>query len=308
MRRAEIRHERSEAITPSTRSRPDFFLKVLNAPAVILVIAFSVVPVVYVGYLSFQDMRLGMGGGFAGLDNYRFVLEDASVIKAFTNTLYFAALSVALATFIGLGIALLLHSNVPGAGWLVSAVVLPWAVPEIVNALIWQWIYNPNYGALNGILYSLGIFADYRAWLSSPLSAMHAVIFAYAWKLVPFVIIILYAGLTAIPTEQYESAELDGAGDWARFRYITLPLLAPPLGVAVMFCMVWSMRAFDIVYLLTRGGPGDGTMVLSYFVFSKAFEFGDMGAAAAVACLLALLTFALTALYMRALRGAGARQ
>ena len=308
MRRTEIRHERSEAITPSAHSRPDFFLRTLNAPAIILVIAFSVVPLFYVGYLSFQDMRIGMGGGFAGLDNYRFVLEDASVIKAFTNTLYFAVLSVALATFIGLGIALLLHSDIPGAGWLVSAVVLPWAVPEIVNALIWQWIYNPNYGALNGILYSLGIFADYRAWLSSPLSAMHAVIFAYAWKLVPFVIIILYAGLTAIPTEQYESAEIDGAGDWAQFRYITLPLLAAPLGVAVMFCMVWAMRAFDIVYLLTRGGPGDGTMVLSYFVFSKAFEFGDMGAAAAVACLLALLTFALTALYMRALRGAGARQ
>ena len=308
MRRTEIRHERSEAITPSAHSRPDFFLRTLNAPAIILVIAFSVVPLFYVGYLSFQDMRIGMGGGFAGLDNYRFVLEDASVIKAFTNTLYFAVLSVALATFIGLGIALLLHSDIPGAGWLVSAVVLPWAVPEIVNALIWQWIYNPNYGALNGILYSLGIFADYRAWLSSPLSAMHAVIFAYAWKLVPFVIIILYAGLTAIPTEQYESAEIDGAGDWARFRYITLPLLAAPLGVAVMFCMVWAMRAFDIVYLLTRGGPGDGTMVLSYFVFSKAFEFGDMGAAAAVACLLALLTFALTALYMRALRGAGAKQ
>lgn len=308
MRRTEIRHERSEAITPSAHSRPDFFLRTLNAPAIILVIAFSVVPLFYVGYLSFQDMRIGMGGGFAGLDNYRFVLEDASVIKAFTNTLYFAVLSVAIATFIGLGVALLLHSDIPGAGWLVSAVVLPWAVPEIVNALIWQWIYNPNYGALNGILYSLGIFADYRAWLSSPLSAMHAVIFAYAWKLVPFVIIILYAGLTAIPTEQYESAEIDGAGDWAQFRYITLPLLAAPLGVAVMFCMVWAMRAFDIVYLLTRGGPGDGTMVLSYFVFSKAFEFGDMGAAAAVACLLALLTFALTALYMRALRGAGAKQ
>ncbi len=291
-----------------THQRPDLLLKILNAPASILVVAFSVVPLFYVGYLSFQDMRSGMGGGFAGLDNYRFVLEDASVIKAFTNTLYFAALSVVLATLIGLGIALLLHSDIRGAGWLVSAVVLPWAVPEIVNALIWQWIYNPNYGALNGILYSLGIFADYRAWLSSPLSAMHAVIFAYAWKLVPFVVIILYAGLSAIPIEHYESAEMDGAGGWARFRHITLPLLAPPLGVAVLFCMVWSMRAFDIVYLLTRGGPGEGTMVLSYLVFGKAFEFGDMGAAAAVACLLALVTLALTTLYMRALRGAGERQ
>ena len=186
--------------------------------------------------------------------------------------------------------------------------MLPWGIPEIVNALIWQWIYNPTHGAFNGILYSLGLIADYRAWLSSPLSAMHEIIFAYAWKLVPFVVIILYAGLTAIPTEHYESAEIDGAGDWAQFRHITLPLLAAPLGVVVLFCMVWSMRAFDIVYLLTRGGPGDGTMVLSYLVFAKAFEFGDMGAAAAVACLLALLTFALTALYMRALRGAAADQ
>lgn len=287
------------------RGRDLFLLQVLNAPAIVLVVAFSVVPLFYVGYLSFQDLRGGMGGGFAGLDNYRFVLEDASVIKAFTNTLYFAALSVVFATLIGLGIALLLHSDMPGAGWLVSAVVLPWAVPEIVNALIWQWIYNPNYGALNGILYSLGLFADYRAWLSSPLSAMHAVIFAYAWKLVPFVVIILYAGLSAIPVEHYESAEMDGAGAFARFRHITLPLLAAPLGVAVLFCMVWSMRAFDIVYLLTRGGPGEGTMVLSYFVFAKAFEFGDMGAAAAVACLLALVTLALTALYMRALRRTG---
>lgn len=281
--------------------RPDWRLQVLNAPATLLVLAFSVVPLVYVAYLSFQDMRIGMGGGFAGLDNYRFVLEDGSVIKAFTNTLYFAALSVALALLIGLGIALLLRSDLPGSAWLVAAVVLPWAVPEIVNALIWQWIYNPTYGALNGILYSLHVIAEYRAWLSSPLSAMHAVIFAYAWKLVPFVVIILYAGLTAIPTEYYESARMDGAGSWARFRYITLPLLAAPLGVSVLFCLVWAMRAFDIVYLLTRGGPGDGTMVLSYFVFTKAFEFGDLGAAAAVACLLALLTFALTALYLRAL-------
>jgi ABC-type sugar transport system permease subunit len=187
-------------------------------------------------------------------------------------------------------------------------VVLPWAIPEIVNALMWQWIYNPTYGALNGILYSLGLVPDYRAWLSTPASAMHAVIFAYAWKLVPFAVIILYAGLTAIPTEYYEAAQIDGAGDFAQFVHITLPLLAPPLGVVVLFCTVWSMRAFDIVYLLTRGGPGDGTMVLSYFVFGKAFEFGDLGAGAAVACLLAFMTFTLTTLYMRALRNAGGAQ
>jgi ABC-type sugar transport system permease subunit len=284
--------------------RPDAVLRLLNAPAAVLVVAFSILPLLYVAYLSFQDMRVGMSGGFAGLDNYRFVLEDASVVKAFTNTLYFAGVSVGLAVLIGLGIALLLHSDLRGSGWLVAAVVLPWAVPEIVNALIWQWIYSPTYGALNGALYSIGAIADYHAWLSTPLSAMHAVIVAYAWKLVPFVVIILYAGLSGIPSEYYESARIDGAGSWARFRFVTLPLLAAPLGVAVLFCLVWAMRAFDIVYLLTRGGPGEGTSVLSYFVFTKAFEFGDLGAAAAVACLLALLTFALTGLYMRVLHGA----
>jgi ABC-type sugar transport system permease subunit len=277
-------------------------LRILNLPTIAFVIAFSVLPLAYVAYLSLQDLRFGTGAGaFAGLDNYRFVLGDPSVITAFWNTLYFSALSVAIAALVGLGIALLLDSDVKGAGWLVIATVLPWAIPEIVNALMWQWIYNPSYGALNGLLQEFGFINDYQAWLSTPLSAMHAVVFAYSWKLVPFVVIILYAGLRSIPAELYESAEIDGAGAMAQFRFVTLPLLAPALVVAVLFCVVWSMRAFDIVYLLTKGGPGEATTVLSYFVFSKAFDFGDLGAAAAVACLLALLTFALTCLYIRVL-------
>jgi len=284
-------------------ARPGLVLQLLNAPALLLVVAFSVLPIVYVGYLSLLDLRLGAGsfGEFAGLENYDFVLGDRSVVRAFWNTLYFSVLSVAIATLIGLGIALLLDSGIRGSGWLVFGAVLPWAVPEIVNALMWQWIYNPTYGAFNGLLVTLGILDNYRAWLSTPVSAMHAVIFAYAWKLVPFVVIILYAALRSIPAELYESAELDGAGSWSQFRYLTLPLAAPAIAVAVLFCVVWSMRAFDIVYLLTRGGPGEATVILSYFVFTKAFEFGDLGAAAAVACLLAALTFAITCVYLRVL-------
>ena len=284
-------------------ARPGLVLQLLNAPALLLVLAFSVLPIVYVGYLSLLDLRLGAGsfGEFAGLENYDFVLGDRSVVRAFWNTLYFSVLSVAIATLIGLGIALLLDSGIRGSGWLVFGAVLPWAVPEIVNALMWQWIYNPTYGAFNGLLVTLGVLDDYRAWLSTPVSAMHAVIFAYAWKLVPFVVIILYAALRSIPAELYESAELDGAGSWSQFRYLTLPLAAPAIAVAVLFCVVWSMRAFDIVYLLTGGGPGEATVILSYFVFTKAFEFGDLGAAAAVACLLAALTFAITCVYLRVL-------
>lgn len=293
---------RSRTISSSAWAGGALSLRLLNAPAALLVLSFSVLPVIYVLYLSFQDLRLGgVAGGFAGWANYRYVLEDPSVRRAFGNTLYFSGLSVAIATLVGMGIALLLGSRALGARWLILAAVLPWAIPEIVNALLWQWIYNPNYGALNGLLIGIGALKDYAAWLSTPLSAMHAVIFAYSWKLVPFVVIILYAGLQSIPVELYESAQTDGASDWAQFRHITLPLLAPALAVAVLFCLVWSMRAFDIVYLLTRGGPGEGTVVLSYFVFAQAFEFGDLGAASAVACLLAALTFVITCGYIRVL-------
>jgi multiple sugar transport system permease protein len=287
---------------PLGYGQTDSILRLLNVPSIALVLSFSVLPLAYIGYLSFQDLRFGGEfGNFVGWGNYIFIAGDPSVAKAFWNTIHFSLLSVAIATFIGLGIALLLDSDFRYSGWLVAAVVLPWAIPEIVNALMWQWIYNPNYGALNGMLTTLGFVEEYTAWMSTPTSAMNAVIFAYSWKLVPFVVIILYAGLRSIPVDLYESAQIDGAGIVQSFKYVTLPLLAPSIAVAVLFCVVWSMRAFDIIYLLTKGGPGEATSVLSYFVFAKAFDSGDMGAAAATAVVLCLLTFVMTYFYIRVL-------
>ncbi len=291
--------KRSTSRANAQFGRADWVLCSFNLATAALVIAFSVLPLAYVVYLSFHDLRFGASSGvFAGWSNYRFVLADPSVLRAFWNTVYFAVMSVTISAVVGLGIALLLDSKLKLSSVLIIATVLPWAVPEIVNALMWQWIYNPTYGALNGFLQRIGVIDGYQAWLSTPTSAMNAVIFAYSWKLVPFVVIILYAGLRSIPAELYETAQIDGAGAWAQFRFVTLPLLSPSIAVAVLFCVVWSMRAFDLVYLLTSGGPGEATTVLSYFVFSQAFNLGDMGAASAVACLLALLTFAITCLYI----------
>lgn len=285
-----------------TGLRPDIGLRLLNIPSLFLIVSFSILPIVYVVILSFYDLRLGGPPAFfIGLENFQFVLEDSSVRNAFWNTIYFSFLSVGIASLVGLGAALLLDSNIRGARWLVICIIVPWAIPEVVNALMWRWIYDPTYGALNALLHQVGILSDYTAWLSTPRSAMHAVIFAYAWKLVPLVVLIIYAGLRSIPDELYEAAQIDGAEGWQQFRYITYPLIAPSILVAVLFCVVWSTRAFDIVYLLTHGGPGEGTTLLSYFVFTKAFQFGDLGAAAAVACLLAALTLAITAFYLRAL-------
>jgi len=281
----------------------DVPLRLLNLPGVALIVAFTVVPIGYVLYLSVLNLRIGSASAhaFAGLANYLFMLGDASVMDAFRNTLYFAVLSVAVATGVGLGIAVLLNTDAPGTGWLMASAVLVWGIPDIVNASMWQWIYNPTFGALNGALVSLHLLHGYRAWFSTGASAMHAVIFAYAWKLVPFVVIVLYAAMRSVPLEYYESAELDGAGGWAQFRHLTLPFISPALAVAVLFCLVFSMRAFDIIYLLTSGGPGDATTVVSYFTFAEAFQFGDLGAAAAVACLLTAATIVLTFVYWRAL-------
>jgi len=270
----------------------------------VLIVGVGILPILYVGLLSFQNARLGTltSVSFAGWSNYAFVLSDTSVGTSFRNTLYFSLLSVATAVTVGLTIAILMNNDVVRAGQgLILAIVLPWAIPEIVNALVWQWIYNPTYGALNGLLVSLHLQTGYRAWLSTPSSAMHAVVFAYSWKLVPFVVLVLYAALRSVPDELYECAQLDGANRWAQFRYVSWPFLAPAMAVAILFSVVWSMRAFDIVYLLTGGGPGEATMLLSYFTFAKAFQFGDLGAGAAVACLLVAMTLGMTLVYWRML-------
>ncbi len=295
--------DRPSLSLPRTQ-RSDLALTLLNIPTIGLTVTVGIVPILYVVFLSFQNLRFGSSSSmaFAGWSNYSFILSDSSVANAFRNTLYFSFLSVVLATSVGLGIALLMNNDaVRVSKWLILAIVLPWAIPEIVNALVWQWIFNPTFGALNGLLVSLHLLRDYRAWLSTPSSAMHAVVFAYSWKLVPFVALVLYAALRSIPNELYECAQLDGATIWAQFRYISWPLLTPAVAVVVLFTVVWSMRAFDIVYLLTSGGPGEATMLLSYFTFTKAFQFGDLGASAAVACLLVAMTLIMTVIYWRML-------
>jgi multiple sugar transport system permease protein len=270
----------------------------LNGAALFLIGVFTVLPLLYVAYLSLVDVKAGqLTGPFVGTENYAFVLEDRSTRTAFRNTLYFSTLSVAVATVVGTGIALLLDSPAPFTRLLLAAAVLPWAIPEVVNALIWKWVFDYNWGALNALLVALGAIARYRPWFSDGPTAMHVLIFAYSWKLVPFVVLILYAALRTISADVIESAQLDGAGAVRLFRHITLPLVLPALTVAILFCAIFSMRAFDLVYLLTRGGPGESTTVLSYYTYAKTFEFGDFGAGSAVSVLLAAATLVVVLVY-----------
>ena len=298
---------RAGGVAPRGRHRPSRTgaFPVLNGLAFCLIALFSVLPLLYVAYLSLVDVKAGqLTGPFVGIENYAFVLEDQLTWTAFRNTFYFSALSVAVATVVGTGIALLLDSEAPFTRILLAAAVLPWAIPEVVNALMWKWIFDYNWGALNALLLAVGAIAKYRPWFSDGPTAMHTLIFAYSWKLVPFVVLILYAALRSIAAEVIESAKIDGAGALRMFRHITLPLIVPALTVAVLFCAIFSMRAFDVVYLLTKGGPGASTTVLSYYTYAKSFEFGDFGAGSAVSVILATATLAVVLLYWRMLQRA----
>ena len=272
----------------------------LNGAALILILSFSVLPVFYVAYLSLIDIKPGqLAGSFVGLSNFLFVMDNPSIGIAFFNTVLFSTVSVVLSVSIGTAIALLMDSKVPLRFLLMAAVVLPWAIPEVVNALVWKWVFDYHWGALNAALKALGLISEYRPWLSDTTTAIYCLIFAYSWKLVPFVVVIIYAALRAIPEELVESASVDGATAAGVLWQIRLPLVMPAIVVATLFCVIFSMRAFDVVYLLTKGGPGDATTVLSYFTYVTTFEFGDVGSGAAVSVMLAVATLAATIAYWR---------
>jgi ABC-type sugar transport systems, permease components len=291
----------AEAFSPRSLSRlsaAPFF--VLNGTALILILAFSVLPVFYVAYLSTLDIKPGeLVGHFVGFSNYSFVMESPSIGVTFRNTLLFSTCSVVLAVTIGAAIAFLMDSKIRFRFVLMAAVVLPWAVPEVVNALVWKWIFDYHWGALNAFLKAIGVISTYHPWLSDATTAIYCLIFAYSWKLVPFVVVIIYAALRAIPEELVESGQVDGATAAGVLWHIRLPLVTPAVVVATIFCVIFSMRAFDLVYLLTKGGPGDATSVLSYYTYVTTFEFGDVGAGSAVSVMLAVATLAATVVYWR---------
>jgi len=270
-----------------------------------MICLFTILPLIYIGYLSVVGIKTGqLVGRFVGLENYDFVLSSSSTITAFSNTLYFSTLSVVLAVAAGTVIALLIDSRVPFSKYLIAAVILPWAIPEVVNALLWKWVFDYTWGAFNALLVALGVIGKYQAWFSDGATAMHALVFAYSWKLVPFVVVIVYAALRSISPELIEAAEIDGAGWFGVLWYMRLPLIMPALAVATLFCVIFSMRAFDLIYLLTKGGPGESTVVLSYYTYATTFEFGDIGSGAATSVILAAATLTATLVYWWALQRA----
>jgi multiple sugar transport system permease protein len=267
------------------------------APAVVLLCLVTVYPLLSVLYLSLH-LRLPIFdiSKYVGLDNYRFLLHDDRFWNAVRNTVYFTALSVTLELLLGLGIALLLNRSFRLKGIVTAVVLVPWAIPTVVSARMWEWMYNTDFGILNHLL---GLKIN---WLGSPFWALNAAVLMDVWKTTPFVVILLLAGLKVIPRDIYQAARIDGAGAWPVFRKITLPLLMPVVLVVLLFRTLDAFRIFDAVYVLTGGGPANTTETLSIYAYKVLFQTLQFGYGSALSAVVFLCTGAIAVLYIRFLR------
>lgn len=274
-------------------SKPAAFL----APAAFVLAGVTVFPILYVSWLSLQrHSLLAEEASFVGLANFARLLADARFWNALGNTIYFTAVSVVLELILGLVFALLLARPFIGRGAMRAVALLPWAIPTVVAARMWEWMYNGDFGVIN---YLLGTEVN---WLGNPFWAMHAAIAMDVWKSTPFVALLLLAGRLVIAPDLYQAARLDGVGAWKLFRHITLPLLWPLILVVLIFRTIDAFRVFDAIYVLTGGGPANTTETLSIYAYKVLFQTLEFGYGSTLAVAVFLCVALITAAYVWLLR------
>ena len=275
----------------------------LLVPSLLVMLGVTIWPVISTFILSFFNAPTGIHQvrTFVGLGNYLNMLQDQTFWETIGRTLYFTVVSVGLELAIGLAIAQLIHSHPWGWQFLRFSLIIPWAVPTIVNGAMWRWIYSADFGALNGLLMQLGLIKHYVAWLTLPNMAMNLVIVADIWHTMPFVALVLQAALATLPEDLDEAAAVDGANAWQRFWKIRVPLLRPAILVALIVRTVDAFRVFDIVYIITSGGPAYKTLTITYLTYLNSFSFGKQGTGAALSFLISAFTILMAFLYIRLL-------
>ncbi|MCB2413723.1 sugar ABC transporter permease [Demequina sp. TTPB684] len=278
------------------------------APIVIYLILFYAYPLYTNLDLSFRDytLRSFISGEaeWAGWENYRQVLSDNTFRTALSNTFVFTGVSLLFQYAIGLALAVFFYRKFPLSSTLRALFLVPWLLPLLVSASTWAWMLNSESGIVNAALSWIGV--DPVFWLTSPDWSLVAVLITNIWIGIPFNLVLLYAGLQSIPTELYEASSIDGAGPWRNFWSITFPLLRPVSAITLLLGLVYTLKVFDIIWVMTRGGPGDSSATLAIWSYRLGFGGGSpqLSPAAAVANILILIAFAFGLFYVRAQRKA----
>jgi multiple sugar transport system permease protein/N,N'-diacetylchitobiose transport system permease protein len=278
------------------------------APAALVILLVVVVPLIRAAWMSLFDIQLTSPGvePFVGLQNYIDQLTSPAFWDSVFKALYFTVVTTALELSLGMGLAMLMDQPSRLRWLLRTLVILPWAIPTIVNAMMWRWIDNGTYGSLNALLSQLGFLHDYVPWLSQDSTAMWMVIIADVWKMTPFCAILLLAGLQSIDRELFEAARVDGAGSLDIFRRIILPLMTPIILIVLVLRTMEAFKVFDIIWIMTGGGPASATQTVAIYAYRTAYQGYDFGQGAALGYLIAIAIMLLAAVYLRLLRRTGA--
>lgn len=274
------------------------------SPTLLIFSVFILFPILFSFYLSFSQWNLfGGDTAFVGLDNYARMFDDEEFWEVFANTGIYTLGTVPLNMALALGAAFYLNTRVIGKRFLRAAFFTPVVISAVAAAVVWRWVFDPNLGLANYALEAIGFSAV--NWSNSPTAAMIALIIVGVWKSFGINMVLFAAGLSGIPAHYYEAAAIDGANGWQKFWHITVPLLSPTTLFVLVLSIIGSFQVFDIVFVLTSGGPLGATKVLVFYLYEHAFKYFDMGYASAVAYVLFALLFVLTLVQIRAFRGRG---
>jgi len=252
------------------------------APAELVLLIFLAYPFILGLWLGFTDTVVGREGSFVGLENYQELLEDSAFRLTVFNTFLYTVVAVLLKAVLGIGLAVVLNRDFKAKGLVRAIVLLPWIVPTALSAICFWWLYDSTFSGISWVLMRLGLIDNMINFLGDPWNARFSLIAANVWRGIPFFTIGLLAGLQTISPELYEAADLDGASSWSKFRKITLPLITPLLAVVTAFSTIWTFADFQLIWIITKGGPAGATHVFGTLSFQRAMAGGHFGEGAAI--------------------------
>jgi len=265
-------------------------------PALIVSSALIIFPWIFTIWMSLNDWHIGSKQVFVGLDNYLNLLTNRRFLESIGHTIYFTILAVVLPMLLGTLAALVFHKKFRGRGFFRTLFIMPMMATPVAVALVWTMMFHPQLGVLNYLLSLVG--TPPQAWVFHPASVIPSLVLVETWQWTPLVMLIVLGGLAAIPQEPYESAQIDGANAWQKFRYITLPMIAPFLMVAVIIRSIDALKSFDIIYAITQGGPGTASETINLYLYSVAFAYYDVGYGSAIAVVFFILIVLLSLFLM----------
>jgi len=279
----------------------------LIAPSTLVIFGVLLIPILFALYMSMNKLTFRGADTiytFVGLSNFTdLITNDPWFVESLVTTIVFTILTVVAEIVLGIGIAVVLNKKFFGRGFVRGLMILPWAMPTVVNAVMWKWIFNADFGAANALLMNMGLISENVNWLGTPTMAFFSVLIANIWKETPYVVLLTIAAFSTIPDGLYEAASIDGATGWKQFWQITMPLIKPVVLILIITKTIWAFQTFDLIAIMTSGGPENATNLLSYYIHRTAFKMNRFGSAAAMSYSLSIVCFVLTLLYIKLFLG-----